>query len=114
YLMFINYGTIRDNEIVALGHILLFIQAVAILPLLIGMKISKGTLISIAITFFNDLTDFFGILGITKPTLVQLPTIQPLFPSFVIVIVGLDIILILIGLGFARIMDQNNFAVISE
>lgn len=107
YLMFINYGSIRDNEIVALGHLLLFIQAAAILPLLIGMKFTKGTFISIGITFLNDLTDFFGILGITKPTLAQLPTIQPMFSSYVIAIFALDFFLILIGLGFARIMDQE-------
>lgn len=107
FLIVLNFGSL-DPEIVILGHFLLLVQAVAILPLLVGMKFTKRTLIPICITFFNDITDFFGILGVIEPTLAQLPTIQPLYLFFVIVIFGLDIILILAGLGFVWLMGQDS------
>jgi uncharacterized membrane protein YpjA len=94
-------------ELVILGHILLFVQAVAIIPLLIGMEFSRKIIIPIGITIFNDITDFFGFVGIIEPTLAQLPTIQPLFSFFVVVIFGLDIMLILFGIGFIRFMRQE-------
>ena len=106
FLIISNFGSL-DPEIVILGHFLLLVQAVAILPLLVGMKFTKRTLIPISITFFNDITDFFGIMGVIEPTLAQLPTIQPSYLIFVMAIFGLDIILILAGLGFAWLMGQD-------
>lgn len=108
YLIISNFGSL-DIEIVILGHFLLLIQAIAILPLMVGMKITKCTAIPISITMFNDFIDFFGIMGIFNPTLAQLPTIKPMFPFFVTVIFSLDIILILIGLGFTRVMNQESY-----
>jgi len=107
FLIISQFGSL-DVEIVILGHLLLLVQAVAILPLLVGMKFSRRTIISISITIFNDITDFFGIIWIFKPTLAQLPTIQPLFSFFVAAIFGLDIMLILFGLGFIRFIDQES------
>ncbi|MFX0121123.1 MAG: DUF1405 domain-containing protein [Promethearchaeota archaeon] len=106
YLIILNFGSL-DIEIVILGHFLLLIQAIAILPLLVNMKITKITAIPISITLFNDYTDFFGFLGIFKPTLAQLPTINPLFPFFVTAIFSIDLILILIGLGFVIVMNRE-------
>ncbi len=106
YLIILNFGSL-DTEIVVIGHFLLLVQAMAIFPLLLDMKFTKGTLVTISITLFNDISDFFGIIGITEPTLAQLPTIQPLFSLFVIIIFGLDIFLIFVGLGFARFMNQE-------
>lgn len=107
FLIISQFGS-QDVEIVVLGHFLLLVQAAAILPLLVDMKFSRGTIISIGITILNDITDFFGIFGIFEPTLAQLPTIQPLFPFFVGAIFGLDIILILFVLGFIRFIGQNS------
>ncbi|MHA2224299.1 MAG: DUF1405 domain-containing protein [Candidatus Hodarchaeales archaeon] len=107
FLIITNFGSI-DPEIVILGHFLLLVQAIALLPLLADLKFSKGTLISISITIFNDITDFFGIPGIFDSTLAQLLTIQTLFPFFVISIFGLDFILILTGLGFAWYMGKKS------
>ncbi|MFX1284648.1 MAG: DUF1405 domain-containing protein [Promethearchaeota archaeon] len=107
YLIILNFGSL-DIEVVVIGHFLLLIQAVAILPLLLNLKYTKGTLVTIGITLFNDISDFFGIIGITEPTLAQLPTIQPLFSPFVTIVFGLDIFLILVGLVFARFMSQEN------
>lgn len=107
FLIISQFGSL-DVEIVILGHLLLLVQAVAILPLLVGMNFSRGTIISISVTIFNDITDFFGIIGFFKPTLAQLPTIQPIFFFFVVVIFGLDIILILFGLGFIRFIGQES------
>ena len=107
FLIITNFGSL-DPEIVILGHFLLLVQATAILPLLAGMKFSKGTLVAISITLFNDITDFFGITGIIEPTLAQLPTIQPLFPFFVFAIIGLDITLIFTGLGIAWYMGKKS------
>ncbi|MFX0174095.1 MAG: hypothetical protein ACFE9L_19615 [Candidatus Hodarchaeota archaeon] len=86
---------------------MLIVQALVILPLLIGMEISRTTIIPIGITIFNDITDFFGFVGIIELTLAQLHTIQPLFSFFVVVIFGLDIMLILFGIGFIRFMRQE-------
>ncbi|MHA2245793.1 MAG: DUF1405 domain-containing protein [Candidatus Hodarchaeales archaeon] len=107
FLIILNFGSL-DVEIVFLGHFLLLVQAIAILPLLTEMKFNKGTLSVIGITLFNDIFDFFGFLGFFKPTLAQLPNIQPMLPWLVIVIFGLDIVLILIGLGFAWFMNEEH------
>ena len=78
---------------------------IVILPLLADMKLNRGTIMVIVITFLNDISDFFGLFGLFYPTLAQLPTIQPLFPFFVSAIFGLDVILILTGIGFSKLMD---------
>lgn len=107
FLIILNFGSI-DVEIVFLGHFLLLVQAITILPLLTEMEFNKGTLIVIGITLFNDIFDFFGFLGFFKPTLAQLPNIQSMLPWLIFVIFGLDIILILIGLGFAWFMSEEH------
>lgn len=94
-----------DIGIVVIGHSLLLIQAISILPLLADMELNRGTIIVIVITLLNDISDFFGLFGLFYPTLAQLPTIQSIFPFFVSVIFGLDIILILTGIGFTKLMD---------
>ncbi|MFW9904995.1 MAG: DUF1405 domain-containing protein [Candidatus Thorarchaeota archaeon] len=102
--IFIAFFESLDFPIVFLGHFLLLLQALAILPLLIDLELNKGTLITIGITLINDISDFMGFLGVFPPTLVQLSTIQPVFPWFGILIVIIDIFLILIGLSFAKLM----------
>ncbi|MFX0052018.1 MAG: DUF1405 domain-containing protein, partial [Candidatus Hermodarchaeota archaeon] len=82
--LIVSYFGSLNVEVVILGHILLLVQALAILPLLIGMEISRKTIIPIGITIFNDISDFFGFIGIIEPTLAQLPSIQPFF-SFLVV-----------------------------
>ena len=106
FLIISNFESI-DIEIVIIGHVLLLIQAIAIIPLLIKMELNKGTVLAITITVFNDISDFFGIFGIYEPTLAQLPTIQPLFAFFVLFIFGLDIFLIIIGI-LVRVMSKKN------
>ena len=96
YLIVMNFPSI-DIEIVIIGHTLLLVQALLILPFLKDLSFTKGTLLVIFITLFNDFMDFFGLFGIFPPTLAQLPTIQPLFIPFVFFILGLDLITITIG-----------------
>ncbi len=106
YLIIMNFDTI-DVEIVILGHTLLLIQAILILPHLKNMVITKGTFLVIFLTFFNDFMDFFGLFSVFPPTLAQLPTIKPMFFIFVFLIVGLDIFLTAIGLGFRYFYQTN-------
>jgi uncharacterized membrane protein YpjA len=106
YLIVFNFPSI-DIEIVLIGHTLLIIQALAILPFFSQMTINKGTVIAIIITIFNDFTDFFGFYQFTNPTLPQYSTFEPLLGTFVTIIYGLDIILILIGLGIAKYFSKN-------
>lgn len=98
YLIVMNFPSI-DIEIVILGHTFLLIQAILILPYLKNLRITKGTFLVIFLTLFNDFMDFFGLFSLFPPTLAQLPTIQPMFLTFVMLIFGLDCLLIFIGLG---------------
>jgi uncharacterized membrane protein YpjA len=97
YLIVMNFPSI-DIEIVILGHTFLLFQAFLILPFLKDLQINKGTFLVIFLTLFNDFMDFFGFFSLFPPTLAQLPTIQPMFFAFVVLIVGLDCLMILIGL----------------
>ncbi|MFX1516228.1 MAG: DUF1405 domain-containing protein [Promethearchaeota archaeon] len=103
-LLFITFFESLDFPIVFIGHFLLLLQAIAILPLLIEIELSKTTFIPIGITLLNDISDFVGVPGIFNPTLVQFSTIQPIFPWFGIFIFIFDIFLIFGGLGIARFM----------
>jgi hypothetical protein len=106
YLIVMNFSTI-DVEIVIIGHTLLLFQAILILPHLKNMLISKGTFLVIFLTLFNDFMDFFGLFSVFPPTLAQMPTIKPMFFIFVFLIVGLDILLIIIGLGFRYLYQTD-------
>ncbi len=106
YLIVFNFPSI-DIEIVLIGHTLLIIQSLAIVPFFSQMKIGKGTIIAIIITIFNDFTDFFGLFNFAIPTLPQYPTFEPLLSTFVTIIYGLDIILILLALGIAKYFSKN-------
>ncbi|MFX0087025.1 MAG: DUF1405 domain-containing protein [Candidatus Hodarchaeota archaeon] len=107
YLIVFNFPSI-DIEIVLIGHTLLIIQSLAIVPFFSNMKIGKGTIIAIIITIFNDFTDFFGLFHFASPTLAQYSTLEPLLSTFVTIIYGLDIILILFGLGIAKYFGKKN------
>ncbi len=96
YLIVLNFPSI-DIEMVVVGHSIMLLQSILILPHLSKLKINKGTWFIIFLTFFNDFMDFFGLFSIFPPTLAQLPTIQPIFAFFVITIVGSDLLLILLG-----------------
>ncbi|WP_455143525.1 DUF1405 domain-containing protein [Candidatus Hodarchaeum mangrovi] len=100
YLIISNFGSL-DIEIVIIGHTLLLIQSILILPLIIGKGLSRKTIIPIGISIFNDFSDFYGF-GIYTPTLAQLPTIQEIFEVFVSFILLLDLFLIIIGLIFLQ------------
>lgn len=106
YLIIMNFPTI-DIEIVIIGHTLLLIQAILILPHLRNMLISKGTFLVIFLTLFNDFMDFFGLFSVFPPTLAQMPTIKPMFFIFAFLIVGLDVLLIIIGIGFRYLYQTN-------
>ena len=103
---FITFFESLDFPIVFIGHFLLLLQAIAILPLLVEMELSINTFIIIGITFMNDIIDFVGIPGFFDPTLVQLSTIQPVFPWFGIFIFLFDMFLIFVGLGIARFISS--------
>lgn len=103
---FIAFFESLDFPIVFVGHFLLLLQAIAILPLLVDLEINKGTFFTVGITFLNDISDFVGFPGVFNPTLVQLSTIQPVFPRFDIFIFVFDTLLICIGIGFARFMSS--------
>ena len=107
YLIVMNFTTI-DIEIVILGHTLLLIQAILILPHLKDMIITKGTSLVIFLTFLNDFLAFFGLFSVFPPTLVQLTTIEPMFDLFVLVIVGLDVLLIGIALKFQYLYQSES------
>ncbi|MHA1978020.1 MAG: DUF1405 domain-containing protein [Candidatus Hodarchaeales archaeon] len=98
YLIVANFTSL-DIEIVVIGHTFLLLQALLILPLLGNLQVSKGTIFVIFLTLFNDFMDFFGFFSLTPPTLAQLPTIQPMFSFFLVIIVGLDLLMILLGLS---------------
>ena len=98
YLIVMNFPSI-DIEIVILGHTFLLIQAILILPYLKNLRITKGTFLVIFLTLFNDFMDFFGLFSLFPPTLAQLPTIQPMFLPFLLLIFGLDCLLIFLGLS---------------
>lgn len=104
---FITFFESLDFPIVFIGHLLLLLQSLAILPLLISLELNKSTLLAIGITFLHDICDFVGFPGVFVPTLVQLSTIQPVFPWFGIFIVIFDIFLIFIGLGFVEFMKTS-------
>ncbi|MHA2164377.1 MAG: DUF1405 domain-containing protein [Candidatus Hodarchaeales archaeon] len=106
YLIVMNFPTI-DVEIVIIGHTLLLIQAMLILPHLRNMIISKNTFLVIFLTLFNDYMDFFGLFSVFPPTLAQIPTIKPMFFVFAFLIIGLDILLITVGLGFRYLYQSN-------
>ncbi len=103
---FIAFFESLDFPIVFIGHFLLLLQAIAILPLLLDIEFNNGTFFAVVITFINDISDFVGFPGVYNPTLVQISTIQPVFPWFGIFIFSFDIILILIGLGFVKFMSS--------
>ncbi len=109
FLIITSFESI-DIEIVVIGHSLLMIQAILILPLLADLELNRGTIIVIVVTLMNDVSDFFGLFGLFYPTLAQLPTIQSMFPFFVIAIFGLDLILILTGIGFTKLMDNTGIS----
>ncbi|MHA1972704.1 MAG: DUF1405 domain-containing protein [Candidatus Hodarchaeales archaeon] len=100
YLIIILFGSL-DVFIVVVGHTLLLLQAILILPLVYSSGWNKRTLFPIILTFFNDFSDFFG-LWLFTPTLAQLPTIQPLFAFYFIAILSLDILTISTGLWVMR------------
>ncbi|MHA1215353.1 MAG: DUF1405 domain-containing protein [Candidatus Hodarchaeales archaeon] len=100
YLIIIFFGSL-DIIVVVVGHALLWIQAILILPLIHSSGFNKKTIIPIAVTLFNDFSDFFG-LWLYVPTLAQLPTIQPLFSFYFITILSLDVLSILIGLWIMK------------
>jgi uncharacterized membrane protein YpjA len=106
FLLITNFPSI-DIEIVILGHLFLMLQSIAILPLLINMKLGIGTVIAVLITIINDFLDFFGIVGLFQPTLAQYPTFTPKFDIFITTIYGLDIILIIIGIGVAYLYSSS-------
>ncbi|MFX0122620.1 MAG: DUF1405 domain-containing protein [Candidatus Hodarchaeota archaeon] len=103
---FIAFFESLDFPIVFIGHFLLLFQAIAILPLLVDIELNRGTFLTVGITFINDISDFVGFPGLFDPTLVQLSTIQPVFPWFGFFIFMFDCILIFIGFGFARFMSS--------
>ncbi len=105
YLIVANFDSL-DIEIVIIGHTILLLQALIILPFLKDLRFNKGTIIVILITFFNDFMDFFGFFSLTPPTLAQLPTIQPMFTFFLLTIVGLDLLMILIGLSIRPLFER--------
>jgi uncharacterized membrane protein YpjA len=105
--LFIAFFESLDFPIVFIGHFLLLLQSIAILPLLIDLEPNKGTLLTIGITFINDISDFVGFPGIFDPTLVQISTIQPMFPWFGVFILIFDISLIFIGLGFWKLVKTS-------
>ncbi|MHA2305797.1 MAG: DUF1405 domain-containing protein, partial [Candidatus Hodarchaeales archaeon] len=97
YLLVFNFPSI-DIEIVMIGHALLIVQALALVPLFSKLELNRWTLITILITALNDFIDFFGLFNVTNPTLAQYSTFKPLFSTFVFIIYSLDFILICIGL----------------
>ncbi len=105
YLIVANFSSL-DIEIVVLGHTFLLLQAFLILPFLANLQVTKATILSIILTFFNDFMDFFGFFSLTPPTLAQLPTIQPLFSFFLVTIVGLDILMVVIGLSIRPLSER--------
>ena len=105
YLIVANFSSL-DTEIVILGHTILLLQALLILPFLKNLQITKATIFVIFLTIFNDFMDFFGFFSLTPPTLAQLPTIQPMFSFFLVSIVGLDILLIFIGLSIRPLVKR--------
>jgi uncharacterized membrane protein YpjA len=106
YLIVVNFSSL-DIEIVIIGHTALFLQALLILPFLKDLRFNKGTFFVIFLTFFNDFMDFFGFFSLTSPTLAQLPTIQPMFEFFLVIIVGLDLLMILTGLSIPVLFKRN-------
>lgn len=106
YLIVFNFPSI-DIEIVMIGHSLLLLQALLILPQLLKFSVNKGTGVVILIILLNDFLDFFGFLSFIPPTLAQLPTIEPMFVLFVSVIVSLDIAMLLLGLFLHKIEEQT-------
>ena len=106
YLLVFNFPSL-NTEIVMLGHTMLIVQALAIVPFFSKMEINKGTLIAIIITAFNDFTDFFGLFNFVNPTLAQYSIFKPLFTPFVIVICGLDVLLICIGAGLSKFLNEK-------
>lgn len=85
YLIILFYGSL-DFEIVVIGHFLLFIEALLILPYI---RINKNYIYVVFLVLINDVLDFFG------GTLAQLDTIQPLFTFYMTSIICLDVILII-------------------
>ncbi len=106
YLLVFNFPSI-DREIVIIGHTLLILQALAIIPLFSKLELNRWTLLIILITAFNDFTDFFGLLAFANPTLAQYNTFKPLFTTFIFIIYSLDIILICIGLAFSKFLNKK-------
>ena len=107
YLIVANFSSL-DIEIVILGHTFLLLQALLILPFLRELRITKGTIFIVFLTLFNDFMDFFGFFSLAPSTLAQLPTIQPMFPFFLVIIVGLDILMILVGLSIRPLFSRNS------
>lgn len=109
YLLVFNFPSI-DKEIVILGHTLLILQALAIIPLFSKLELNRWTLIIISITVFNDFTDFFGLYNLTNPTLAQYSTFKPLFTTFIFIIYSLDIILICTGLALSKFLSKKTLS----
>ncbi len=105
YLIVANFSSL-DIEIVIIGHTILLLQAILILPFLKDLRINKGTIFVIFLTLFNDFMDFFGFFSFTTPTLAQLPTIQPMFEFFLLTIIGLDLLMILTGLSIPALFKR--------
>ncbi|UCG04300.1 MAG: DUF1405 domain-containing protein [Candidatus Heimdallarchaeota archaeon] len=103
---FIAFFESLDFPFVFIGHFLLLLQAIAILPLLVDIELNKGTFFTVGITVINDISDFVGFPEVFHPTLVQLSTIQPVFPWFGLFIFVFDVLLILFGLGFKWFMNS--------
>lgn len=106
FLIIMNFSSI-DIEIVVLGHALLLFQAILIFPYLKNLQITKGTFLVIFITLINDFMDFFGFFSLFPPTLAQLPIIQPMFFTFVFLIIGLDCLMIIVCLSFRYLYQTN-------
>jgi uncharacterized membrane protein YpjA len=106
YLLVLNFPSI-DIEIVMIGHTLLIVQALAIVPLFSKLELNRWTLITILITGLNDFIDFFGLFNVTNPTLAQYSTFKPLFSTFVFIIYSLDFILICIGLVLSKFLSRK-------
>jgi len=109
YLIIMNFPS-DDIEIVFLGHTFLLIQSIFILPFLKNLHITKGTFLVIFVTLFNDFMDFFGFFSLLPPSLAQLPTIQPMFLPFVLIIFGLDCLMIIVGLSVQYLYQSHEKA----
>ncbi|MHA2156340.1 MAG: DUF1405 domain-containing protein [Candidatus Hodarchaeales archaeon] len=105
YLIVANFLSL-DLEIVVLGHTFLLLQAFLTLPFLANLQVTKATIFIIFLTFFNDFMDFFGFFSLTPPTLAQLPTIQPMFSFFLVTIIGIDILMVFIGLSIRPLSER--------